>query len=152
MIDNTLYTGWSDGTLKARTYNGTTFGPAANVNLYGLTDFAKEIPNITGMFYDKSAGRLYYSLSGQPQLYYRYFTPQSQIVGAVRFNGPANGNGIDFGITSGMFLTGGNLYVGSSVTGHLDEVQWSNGTISGSAADVSGGKDWRAKGMFLYAG
>ena len=152
MIDNTLYTGWSDGTLKARTYNGTTFGPAANVNLYGLTDFGNEIPNLTGVFYDKSAGRLYYSLSGQSQLYYRYFTPQSQIVGAVRFNGPANGNGIDFGGTSGMFLTGGNLYVGSSVTGHLNEVQWSNGTISGSAADVSGGKDWRAKGMFLYAG
>ena len=91
MIDSTLYTGWSDGTLKARTYNGTTFGPAANVNLYGLTDFGNEIPNITGVFYDKSAGRLYYSLSGQSQLYYRYFTPQSQIIGAVRFNGPANG-------------------------------------------------------------
>ena len=151
MIDNTLYTGWSDGTLKARTYNGTTFGAATNVNLYGLTNFANEIPNITGMFYDKSAGRLYYSLPGQSQLFYRYFEPQSSIVGAVRFNGPATSSGIDFGSVSGMFLDNGNLYVGSSATGHLNVVHWSNGVISGSAADVSAGKDWRAKGMFLYA-
>ena len=48
MINSTLYTGWADGTLKARTYNGTTFGAASNVNLNGLTSFASEIPNITG--------------------------------------------------------------------------------------------------------
>jgi hypothetical protein len=109
-------------------------------------------PLRSGRLRQRDSQRLYYSLSGQSQLYYRYFTPQSQVVGAVRFSGPANGNGIDFASTSGMFLTGGNLYVGSSATGHLNEVHWSNGTISGSAVDVSGGKDWRAKGMFLYAG
>jgi hypothetical protein len=151
MIDNTLYTGWSDGTLKARTYDGSTFGAAIDVDLHGLTNFASEIPSITGMFYDKSAGRLYYTLSGQSQLFYRYFTPQSQIVGAVRFNGPANGNGIDWSTASGMFLTGGNLYV-SNVSGQLNEVQWSDGAVSGSATDVSAEKDWSAKGMFLYAG
>ncbi len=48
MIDGTLYTGWADGTFKARTYNGTTFGAATNVNLNGLTDFANELSNING--------------------------------------------------------------------------------------------------------
>ena len=64
MIDGTLYTGWADGTFKARTYNGTTFGAATNVNLNGLTDFANELPNITGMVYDKATGRLYYHPRG----------------------------------------------------------------------------------------
>jgi hypothetical protein len=153
MIDGTVYTGWSDKTLQSRTFDGTTFGPSTNVNLYGLTNFAAEIPNITGMFYDRAAGRLYYTLSGDSQLYYRYFTPQSAVVGAVRFNGPANGNGVDFSTASGMFLTGGDLYVGSSTTGNLAKLQWSDGNLSGTAAQVSGptidGKDWRARGMFL---
>src|SRR3954466_11214361 len=92
MIDNTLYTGWSDGTLKARTYNGATFGAASNVNLNGLTQFANEIPHVTGMFYHKSPGRLNCRLAGQSQLYYRYFEPESQTVGAVEFAGPSNGN------------------------------------------------------------
>jgi hypothetical protein len=156
MIDGNVYTGWSDGTLQYRTFNGTTFGPSTNVNLYGLTNFAAEIPNITGMFYDKTAGRLYYTLSGQSQLYYRYFTPQSSVVGAVRFNGPADGNGVDFSTASGMLLTGGDLYVGSSTTGNLAKLQWSDGNLSGTAAQVSGptidGKDWRARGTFLYTG
>jgi hypothetical protein len=156
MIDSTLFTGWSDGTLKARTYDGTTFGPATTVNLYGLTAFAADLPNITGMFFDKSAGRLYYTLAGQSQLYYRYFTPQSQIAGAVRFNGPANGNGIDWRNTSGMFLTGGQLYIGSSASGNLATVGWSNGALTGVSTDVSGpgidGFDWRARGTFLFAG
>jgi hypothetical protein len=156
MIDNTVYTGWSDGTLQARTFNGTAFGPATNVDLHGLTNFANEIPNITGMFYDRLAGRLYYTLSGQSQLFYRYFTPQSQVVGAVRFNGPASGSGLDFGNASGMFLAGGNLYVGSSTSGNLAEAPWSSGSLTGPAADVSGpsidGKDWRAKATFLYTG
>jgi hypothetical protein len=156
MIDGNVLTGWSDGTLQTRTFDGTTFGPAAPVNLYGLTNFAGEIPNVTAMFYDKSAARLYYTLSGQPQLYYRYFTPQSSIVGAVRFNGPANGNGVNFATASGMFLSGSDLYVGSSTTGNLAKLQWADGDLSGTATEVSGpgvdGKDWRARGMFLYTG
>ena len=144
MIDKTLYTGWSDGTLLARTYDGTTFGPPTVVDLHGLTNFANEIPNITGMFYDRFAGRLYYTLSGQSQLYYRYFTPQSQVVGAVRFNGPANGNGVDFANVSGMFVSGGDLYVGSSATRQPGQGRsGDNGSLSGTAADVSGPLDRR---------
>jgi hypothetical protein len=156
MIDDTLYTGWSDGTFKARTFNGASFGPATNVNLNGLTDFAAEISNVTGMFYDRSTARLYYTISGQAQLYYRYFEPESRIVGAVRFTAAGNGNGIDWRETSGLVLDGTELYVGSSVTGNLARIGWNGTTVSGSATDVSGpsidGFDWRARGMFVYAG
>jgi len=157
MIDNTVYTGWSDGTLKARTFNGTTWGAATNVNLFGLTSFANELPNITGMFYDKVTARLYYTLAGQPQLYYRYFEPESRVVGAVRFDGPGNGNGVDWRTTSGMFLANGSLYIGDSATGDLRRVGWSNSGLTGTlSAPLSGptidGFDWRTRGMFLYAG
>ena len=96
MIDGTLYTGWSDGTFKARTYNGTTFGAASNVNLNGLTAFAGELPNVTGLAYDRATGRLYFTLAGQAQLFYRYFEPESRLVGAVRFSALGNGFGLDW--------------------------------------------------------
>ncbi len=156
MIDGTLYTGWSDGTLKARTYDGTTFGSPTNVNLNGLTDFAGELPNITGMTYDRLQGRLYYTLSGQASLYYRYFEPESRLVGAVRFTATGNTNGIDWTRTNGLFLNGATLFVGSSTTGNLAAVGWSSGVLTGTATNVSGpaidGHDWRTRGSFIYAG
>jgi hypothetical protein len=163
MVDGTLYTGWSDGTLRARSFNGKKFGTASEVDLNGLTDFAAEIPTIRGMFYDASTGRLYYSLWGSDRLYYRYFEPESQVVGVFRFDGPANGNGVDWRTANGLLLDGDTLYVGSSVTGELSEVGWSGGELAGSAeltgdaVVVSGpstahGYDWRARGTFLYAG
>lgn len=155
MIDGVLYTGWSDGTLKARTYNGTTFGAATTVSLNGLTEFAGELPNLTGMFYDKATARLYYTLSGQSKLFYRYFLPESRIVGAVRFEAGVNGNGIDWAKASGLFLDGANLFVGDSATGELRSVGWSGGALQGTATVVSGpgvdGNDWRARGTFILA-
>jgi hypothetical protein len=167
MIDDTLYTGWSDGTLQARTFNGKKFGTATEVDLNGLTDFAATIPDITGMFFDSATGRLYYSEWGQSTLYYRYFEPESQIVGAVEFTGPASGNGINWRTASGLFLVDDTLYVASSLTGDLQKVGWESGnhtnaawdigSLSGTATVVSGpslddGYDWRARGSFIYAG
>jgi Malectin domain len=155
MIDGTLYTGWVDGTLKARSYNGTTFGAATDVSLNGLTAFSTEVANMTGSFYDKSTGRLYFTQAGDPRLYYRYFLPESRTVGAVRFDGPTSGNGIDFARASGLFVDNGKLYVGDSATGELRSVGWANGQLSGSASVVSGpnvdGNDWRARGTFILA-
>lgn len=155
MIDGLLYTGWSDGTLKVRSYNGTTFGAATNVNLYGLTTSNTAINQWTGMFYDKSTARLYYTISGQSRLYYRYFLPESQVLGAARFDGPASGNGINFANTSGMFFDGTRLFVGDSTTGQLRRVGWSGGALSGTASVISGpgtdSQDWRERGSFILA-
>ncbi len=155
MIDGVLYTGWSDGTLKARTYNGSTFGAATNVNLYGLTTAQTAINNWTGMFYDKSTARLYYTVAGGTRMFYRYFLPESRVLGAVRFDGPASGNGINFANASGMFIDAGRLFVGDSTTGQLRRVAWSGGAMSGTASVISGpavdGNDWRARGTFILA-
>ena len=132
------------------------FRSATNVNLNGLTDFANEIPNITGMAYDKVHARLYYTLSGQSSLYYRYFEPEDRLVGAVRFTASGNTSGIDWSKADGLLLDGSTLYVGSSVTGNLAKVDWNDGALSGTATDVSGpsidGFDWRARAAFIYAG
>jgi hypothetical protein len=160
MIDGKLFTGWSDGTFKVRTFNGTTFGAPTTVNVYGLTAFSNDVSNMTGMFFDKATGRLYYTLSGQSQLYYRYFTPQSQVVGAERYPATANAGGVDWSDTSGLILAGGNLYIASGSDGNLRSIAWdsASGTVSGSlSAPVSGpatgdGDDYRARGVFLYAG
>ena len=156
MVDGRLFTGWSNGTLQVRSFNGTTFGAASTLDLHGLTNFAAELPNVTGMFYDRSTARMYFTLSGQSRLYYRYFLPESGIVGAVRFDGPANGAGIDWTRAGGMFLAGGRLYIADRVDGVLRSVQWTAGApVDGTLTTVSSpgtdGQDWRARSTFLYA-
>jgi Malectin domain len=156
MIDRTLYTATSNGALTARAFDGTTFGAPSAVDLHGLRQFSWEIPNITGMFYAKATGRLYYTLAGQPRLYYRYFEPESQTVGAVEFAGPGNASGIDWSAASGMLLYADTLYVGSATTGNLARVGWKGGQPTGTATVVSGpaidSEDWRARALFAYAG
>ncbi|MCB0909249.1 MAG: PKD domain containing protein, partial [Nocardioidaceae bacterium] len=155
MIDGTLFTGWSNGTLRARTFDGTTYGASTTVNLNGLTDFASELPSVTGMTYDRASGRLYYTLSGQSSLFYRHFLPEDRLVGATRFTAMGNTNGISWNTASGLMLVGSTLYVGSSTTGNLAAVGWNNGTLTGTATTVSGpgidGNSWRTRGSFVYA-
>lgn len=160
MVDGKVYYGQSDGTFHARTYDGTTFGPDVQIDLnpakkFGdnLADhtFMADLPNVTGMFYDRSNARLYYALAGQSRLYYRYFLPESEIVGAARMTGPTAPAGADWSAVSGMFLTGGDLYFGRS-DGTLGKVAWSSGAPSGAVQTVATtGHDWRARSTFLYA-
>ena len=154
MVDGRLYTGWADGTFTWRPFNGTTFGTVRNINLYGLTQFSSELPGIRGMWFDRTTGRMYFTLAGQNQLYYRYFTPESNVVGAVRFTAPNTGSGIDWGRLSGGFLANGKLYF-SSTDGTLKSVQWQDGAVPGTTTPVSGpGVDslnWGSGSLFLQA-
>ncbi|HET8615436.1 MAG TPA: PKD domain-containing protein [Actinomycetales bacterium] len=154
MIGDTLYTGWSDGNLYGRTFDGTTFGPATNVDgmdqLVRLTDFHNQVPSITAMFFD--SGRLYYALAGDPALYYRGFTPSTKVVGAVAQKA-TNTSGITFGNVSAMLLSGGRLYVGDRTSGTLRAVSFSDGVVTGSPVTVSGpgvdGQVWKGRSIFI---
>ena len=156
LLDGNLYTAWNDGHLYKRTFNGTTFGPAQDVNLNGLTKFATEMQNMTGMFYDR--GRLYYTMTGQSQLSMRYFTTGSDVVGAGLkelnpFNAGGNVSGIDWSLVSGMFLTGNQLYWVNRLNGTLNKVTWTNGAVvPGTGSVVTGtgitGVDWRSRATF----
>ncbi len=161
MIDGSVYYGLSDGSFSSRTFNGSTFGPAVAVNtsdlISPLTAFHTDVANMTGMFFDKPTGRLYYTLSGDSNLYYRSFTPASNVVGAVRYTATGSVSGVDFSTVDGMFVSGGKLYFGQSGSNNLDSIGWSGGLpVAGTGAVVSGpsidGVNWRNRAMWLYTG
>jgi len=158
MINGSVYYGASDGSFTSRTFDGTTFGPAVAIDtadqLVPMTDWHNEVRNITGMFF--TGGRLYYTLAGDGNLYDRWFTPSSKVVGAQRFTASGSVAGLDLTTADGMMLVGGALYVGST-DGSLRRVDW-NGTapVAGTATTVSGpgvdGVSWRNRAMWLYTG
>ena len=120
------------------------------------TGYYSELANVTGAFY--SDGRLYYSQYGSSNLYWRYFSPDSAIIGGQEFTV----TGASFPNTAGEFLSGSTLYYANRADGSLHTVAFSNGgtngttpsvdmttdrTVSGPAVD---GNDWRAHGLFAY--
>jgi hypothetical protein len=164
-VDDQIYTGWSDGTLTVRTFNGSTFGAVHVVPMSfpdtfttgGMTpanNFVADLPKITGMFYDPVLARLYYTQAGSSSLYYRYFEPQSQIVGAQKFTATGNTAAMSPGSVNGMFLAGGGgrVYF-SDGTGTLKSIAYANGSITGASATTANTSiDWRTHGMFAWDG
>ena len=167
-VGGTLFYGMN-GTLWRRTFDGTTFGTPKQVDPYhdaywdavetdsgptGQTyvgvasTFYGEIPNVTGMFY--TAGRLYYTLAGQSGLYWRWFTPDSGVVGAEKFTVAGVSGFADAG---GIFLNGNTLYKVNRSTGDLASTDWSGGVPTGAFTVRSGpavdGTDWRARAVFV---
>jgi len=158
MINGKLYYGWSDRNFYSRTFDGTTFGPQVAVNTHDqltqLADFHNEVPSITSMFFTN--GRLYFTLSGSSSLYYRYFTPENSVVGALRYTASGSVTGVNFSNAGGAILDNGKLYVADRTNGALTRVDWSGSApVSGTATVVSSpaldGADWRTRGLFLYA-
>ncbi len=155
-VDGTLYSGWADGTLRARSFDGTTFGPSANVTLFA-SNFTADLPNITGIAYLN--GRIYYTLANDNNLYWRWFTTESQIVGSIR-NTVVNGSAMSPNRVAGMFASGTTLYFADKSDGHLYSAQLngvgggtlSEGTVAGAATLVNSAIDWRARGDFVWNG
>jgi hypothetical protein len=151
MVSGRLYTGWSDNNLYVRDFGGSSAGAAAPLALAGLNGFNFPVNRITGMFFD--AGRIYYTLSADPRLYYRYFTPESGIVGADVFVASGDGDGRNWSSVTGMTMASGRLYYATG--GNLSAVDFAGGVPSGSATVISGplldGRDWGSRGLFVAA-
>ncbi len=178
LIDNTLYYGMSDGNIYKRTFDGVNFGPAVVHNPHSdprwdtqlvddkptttLTYLAvktaiyTELPNVRSMFY--SNGRVYYTINGQNALFWRAFSPDSGIFGAVRYQ--ANGSGLttaleNLSAPSGvLFLSDGYVYWSRGGTdGRLVRRAFDGTSFTGTATAVSGpllgGVDWRSPGAFI---
>jgi hypothetical protein len=160
MVSGSLYYGMSDGRLYTRTFDGATLGAATQVNLNGLEvqppsaftipgtttrvpSFATDLASMTGMFYDN--GRIYYTVNrpgilqttNNNKLYYRYFNPESNIVGANLFvasSYPADAE-VQWANVRGMTLASGTLIYASPThsTGRLGGTK-----PTGPAAQIGG--------------
>jgi hypothetical protein len=156
-VDNQLFTGWSNGTFTVREYVDGVFGPSQPIELYAYTNtsstpgylnnFIRDVASITGMVYEPKDSRIYYTMSGSSSLFYRYFTPESRIVGAQRFTVP-NTSALSPSNVRGMFLDGTQLYF-SDQNGVLKRVGFDRGVITGTATAVNSAIDWRARGMTI---
>lgn len=176
LVDNTLYYGMSDSNFYKRTFDGVNFGPASLHNPHSdprwdgvlvdefgstatydgkKTAIYTELPSVRSMFY--SNGRLYYTITGNNSLFWRYFSPDSGVIGSQRFQ--ANGSGTStslewLGTSSGvLFLSGGYVYW-SRTDGRLVKRAFDGTAFSGVATAVSGpaidSVNWTSPGAFLF--
>ncbi|WP_051108842.1 PKD domain-containing protein [Actinomadura flavalba] len=153
MVNGELFYGHSDNKFYRRTFNGTTLGAATAIDaadqLTNMSSWHNSVPNIKGMFY--ANGRIYYT-RGQSSLYYRGFTPESNIVGAQENTATGNLPGMNWNAVGGMFVNDGKLYYVNNDNGRLFRVDFSAaGVPSGTPVQVSTA-DWRGRAVFLYAG
>lgn len=159
MLGTELFTGWNNGEFTRRTFNGTTFGAPTAINasdqLNRDAPWHGDVANLTGLAH--SRGKLFYTRAGDSNLYFRYYTRESDVVGAQRLLSSASIAGLDFGQAAGMFIVGNRLYVGSSADGNLRRVNFVDGKpVPGTVAVVSGpaidGHNWRARATFQFVG
>ncbi len=160
MLNGQIYIASNNGTFTRRTFDGSTYGAPVAVDTHDelnpLVDWRDDIAASTGMFFD--SGRIYFTRSGSNQLFYRYFTPENDVVGARRLVASGNVAGIDFAQVRGMFTTGTKLFW-AKPNGSLNQMDWQDGAqsdapVGGTATQVSGpGVDtnlWAARTLFLY--
>jgi hypothetical protein len=109
-----LYTIWADGRIDARPIGtGGALGPPQPLDLGGLDTLAKArfpVKSLTGAAFDAQHGRLYYTIAGDKQLYYRYFTPESGVVGGVPFVAGGASATVDWTTARGLMVANGSLY------------------------------------------
>jgi hypothetical protein len=153
LLNGTLYYGLSAGGFYARTFTASTgaIGTQRTINLYDDPETGTRIPfpltTVSGMFYDPATHRLYYTVTGDARLYYRYFTPESAVVGAQTFT--ANAGGVSFATVAGMTYAAGRVFYGSSTDGALRSVPFSAGGVTGGPTVVSADGTWNYRAIFV---
>jgi hypothetical protein len=153
VVDGVLFAGWSNGTMTAQTFDGTTFGGQVTLTLHHAFG---DLSQVSAMFFDRPTHRIYYTRAGSDKLYYRYFTPESRIVGTWRYTVHATSS-IAWDRVAGAFVVGKRLYYLDSPSRTLRRVSWSSSTAKtvGSPAVIAGpspqagGVSFRAHGVVL---
>jgi hypothetical protein len=97
-------------------------------------------------------GRLYYTLSGDTRLYYRWFTPESGVLGADTFTASGATDGRSWSAVNGMTMASGRL-VYATTTGTLSATDFTGGVPTGTATVLSGpavdGQSWQSRRLFV---
>jgi hypothetical protein len=130
-----LYVGHANGSFTRQTFNDGHLGAPTSVNDYDalstLTAWHNEVGSMRGMFYNH--GRIYYVVNGSSKLFYRYFEPQSGLVGSQQFVAQSSKGKLNFGKLHGMFVAHGYFYRTDSA-GSLWRSKWHTGDTHGSAS------------------
>jgi hypothetical protein len=124
VVDGILFAGWSDGTMTAQTFDGHSFGGQLMLTLRHAFN---DLPQVGAMFFDRKTHRIYYTHAGSNRLYYRYFTPESRIVGTWRY-AVGGSSTIDWGRVGGAFVVGTTLYYLDQPSHTLRRVGWNGAT------------------------
>ncbi len=156
-VDGILYTAHTNGTLRARSFDGAALGPATDVDLQRMTSFASDLANMRAMAYD--GGRLYYTVGGSSALYMRYLSTESRVVGAQRFQVASSSGAISYGNITGMVVVGDDVYFVDTSTGQLRRSAWRGqaGGINPSGVQVvsaanAGGLSWSSTELWARSG
>jgi hypothetical protein len=154
--DGQLYTAWAGGRIDVRRFDADgRLGPPRPLELYGLAELPKAVfpvSRLTGMAFDADRGRLYYTIDGDRRLYYRYFTPESGVVGGMPFVASGGGDGLDWTGVRGLTIASGHLYYARS-DGDLHGIVFRDGRpVPGTAHPVDTSRNWASRGMFVHPG
>ena len=144
--NDVLYVGRQDGRMFAHSFDGQTVGQGVEVDLRGLNTFNFSVSSISGMFFDGT--RLFYTVSGDTRMHWRYFLPESRLVGALDFTIAGSWSDV-----AGMTMADGKIYFARN-NGNLYSVNFANAApVAGTEVLVSpatAGYNWASRGMFVY--
>ncbi|MEZ5192788.1 MAG: hypothetical protein R2734_09845 [Nocardioides sp.] len=145
------HTPWFNGRFLARTITTRGFGTSGQVDLFGGR-FGNDAASVTGILVDLPTRRIYYTLEGRDRLYWRWFNPESQLVGAVRF--PMSAGRLPTEHIAGMFASDGWLYFARADDGGLYRIRFDAGSPGSPGAGVTGrprlvddGRRWTTRGL-----
>jgi hypothetical protein len=170
LIGGTLFYGKSDKMLYSRTFNGTAYGPEQQVNPYSdplwdnvvdagrgtnnatlkgaQPDFYAQLPTVSAMAFSSDTHRLYYTLAGDSNLYYRAFSPDSGVIYPIA----TAISGVSMAHTTGLVINGSSLWFADGSTGNLSRVGLGPSGYTGSPSVVNGpstgGPSWAAGTLF----
>ncbi len=121
-MNGSLYAGWTDGRLYGRTFNGSALGPQRDLlaeNGYVIGPNWISFANVSGMYWE--AGRLYYTRQGDARLFYRYFSPESELIDSVQHVASGNGDGFNWSTVRGVTYADGAIFY-AAANGDLHRV------------------------------
>lgn len=164
LVDDRLFYGLANGTFNVRTFDGGVLGAQVDVNPYidpywstvetgsGTSVYRGKVPDlygskmstVTSMFY--SSGRIYYTLSNQTAMRWRYFTPESGVMGPTEYS---VSDGRNWSSVSGAFVTGSSLYYVTRTDGVLRQLGWTGTAATGVSEIVDATQNWSTRGLFL---
>jgi hypothetical protein len=104
----------------------------------------RQFPDVSGFAY--RGGRLFFTLRGEPRLFWSWFEPDSGIVGDTVFTA---GRGALWRDAHLGFFVGDRLLFAAGGTGRIHEVRFRAGHPVGEARPAGRGRTWAGRALFL---